>query len=36
MSAVDHSVGPQKEQEVRSAFKAFFNGPAEAVLSQNQ
>jgi hypothetical protein len=29
MSVVDLSVGPQK-------VKAYFNGPTEAVLSQNQ
>jgi hypothetical protein len=36
MSTVGHSVGPQKEQWIQvNAFKAYFNGPAAAIRSQN-
>jgi len=37
MSAVDHSVGPEKEQLMQEILSnAYFNGPTAAILSQNQ
>ena len=37
MSAIDHSIGPQKgAKDVRNAFKAYLNGPAATIQSQNQ